>query len=359
MSRPEIAIGNRVFSEGKSPYIIAEIGVNHEGSKEKAFELIDLAAEGGAHAAKFQTYKASKLAAKQSPAYWDVTKEPTKSQFELFQKFDSFESQDYKDLANYCKEVGVDFVSTPFDADAVELLDCLVPVFKIASADITNIPLLRQVGASGKPVILSTGAAKLWEIDNALTELSKVGANSVALLHCMLNYPTAYADAGLKMIESLKRNFPDNVIGYSDHTLPESDMMTVIAATTLGASIIEKHFTHDKTLPGNDHYHAMDVNDLKVLVKNFERLQLLLGDIDEAGREKELAAREHARRSIVLNQTLPSGHVICEADITYKRPASGVSTLFWDQVIGATLLRDLEADAILQWEDIRTLRSAL
>ena len=348
----ELTISGRLITRNSSPYVIAEIGVNHEGSLDRAKELIDMVAEGGAHAAKFQTYKAERLASRNSPAYWDTSKEPTDSQYRLFKKFDSFEPSDYIELAKYCGERGVDFLSTPFDSTAVDMLAPLMPIFKVASADVTNVPLLRKIAEFGKPVVMSTGASKVWEIDNAVNILHECGVKQISLLHCMLNYPTAYANAGLGMLDTLRRQFPETILGYSDHTLPEPDMLTVMTAIAKGAVIIEKHFTHDKTLPGNDHYHAMDLADLKNLMSLIKRQQLVLADIDEQGRAKENLARVHARRSIVVDSRLAKGERISEAHLTYKRPASGISTLHWDAVIGSTALSDLDEDHILQWSDI-------
>ncbi len=334
------------------PYIIAEIGVNHGGSIELAKTLIDQAAEGGAHAAKFQTYKAAKLASANSPAYWDTTKEPTRSQYELFQKFDRFEPDDYVELKRHCDLRSVEFLSTAFDFGAVDVLDPLMPFFKIASADITNTPLLRHVASRRKPVILSTGAATLDEVEHAVRELTTHGAQEVGLLHCVLNYPTAYADAGLSTITTLRHSFPHSVIGYSDHTMPEPDMLTLTTAVTLGAAIIEKHFTHDKTLQGNDHYHAMDTADLKVFVGNCRRLLAISGRVDEDGRANESLARLNARRSIVAATPIRRGERITLTQLTCKRPAFGISPLHWDAVVGRRAVRDLDADHILNWSDL-------
>ena len=349
----EINLGSAIVSEKSFPYVIAEIGVNHGGSISLAKELIDLAAEGGANAAKFQTYKAGKLAAKESPPYWDVSKITTKSQYLLFKKFDAFEPEDYVELKDYCGKKSIDFLSTPFDDDAVDLLAPMQPFFKIASADITNIPLLRKVAEIGKPVILSTGASTIWEIEYAVKELIARGASDVGLLHCMLNYPTDYENAGLAMIPSLKRLFPDRIIGYSDHTYPEPDMLTLTTAVTLGASIIEKHFTHDKTIFGNDHFHSMDMEDLKVFIKNVHRIKEVTGSVDQSGRDKESAARLNARRSIVLAKDIEKGTKITEQHLTYKRPAFGISPVYWDDVIGMKVLADLKSDHILKWQDLK------
>jgi sialic acid synthase SpsE len=347
-----IKLKNRSIGESSMPYVIAEIGVNHEGSISKAKELIDMISLAGGHAAKFQTYKADKLAAKNSPAYWDTSEEPTTSQYKLFKKYDSFNIEDYYELAEYCSLKGVDFISTPFDSDAVEQLAPIMDVYKIASADITNVPLLRKIAEFKKPVIMSTGASKFWEIDNAINVLNVAGISEISLLHCMLNYPTAYENAGLGMIDNLKKYFPNTIIGYSDHTLPEFDMLTVMTAIAKGAKVIEKHFTHDKTLQGNDHYHAMDFNDLKNLMSTIERQSLIMGDVDEVSRNEELSARINARRSIVTSLAVAKGTLLTEQHLTYKRPESGISTIHWDTVIGRVAAVDMDVDHIMQWADI-------
>ena len=237
------------------PYVIAEAGVNHEGSMDIARRLIDEAAEGGADAIKFQTYKAATLASKDSPAYWDTSKEPTKSQYELFKRHDSFWKNEFEALKKHCDAAGIAFLSTPFDVESAHFLNDLMDVFKISSSDITNKPFIRILCDFRKPILLSTGAAHLHEIVEAVEWIEEKG-NKLALLHCVLNYPTADENAALGMIPALKRHFPQHVIGYSDHTLPQ-DMHILETATLLGARVLEKHFSHDKTLPGNDHYHAM------------------------------------------------------------------------------------------------------
>lgn len=336
-----------------APYIIAEIGVNHEGSLAMAKQLIELAAEGGAHAAKFQSYKADTLASKHSPAYWDTTKESTRSQHELFQKYDGFEPADYVALAEHAKAVGIDFASTPFDDAAVDYLQPLVPFYKVASADLTNTPLLRRVARTGKAIVLSTGASSVAEVEAALATLEAAGAKDVALLHCVLNYPCENLHAHLRMIAGLQDKFPDRIIGYSDHTVPDAEMSTLTTAFSLGAVILEKHFTHDKSLPGNDHYHAMDVHDLKRLVHRLSVVGELLG----VEREKkplpgEDGARLHARRSIVMARSMEAGQTLSESDITYKRPGTGVSPLHWDEIIGRTTRRALQRDDVLSWDDL-------
>ena len=347
-------LGSRTLDHNSRPYIIAEIGVNHGGSLSCARELIELAKEGGADAAKFQSYKAGTLTSRHSPAYWDIRKEPTRSQYELFKKYDAFEPEDYESLAQHCQEVGIDFLSTPFDDAAIDFLESLVPFYKVASADLTNTPFLRRVAHKGKPVVLSTGASTLGEIDIAVDTLQAHGCTDIVLLHCILNYPTANANAHLRMIQGLKRAYPDLWIGYSDHTLPDEAMTSLITATLLGSVVLEKHFTYDKSLPGNDHYHAMDVQDLKQLREMLNRVQDLLGSTDhKAPIATEAISRRNARRSIVVTTSVAAGTVLDESMLTTKRPGTGISPLHWDEVMGMTAACDLEVDYILAWTDLR------
>ncbi len=355
--KPRFMIGGKIVGDPLSPYIIAEIGVNHEGDINLAKRLIEEAADAGAHAAKFQSYKADKIASKNSPAYWDQSEEPTKSQYELFRKYDSFGPEEYEKLAEHCRKIGIHFMSTPFDLDAVEFLSPLVPAFKIASADITNVPLLRACARTGKPLIMSTGAATLPEIEFAVQTAKGAGARELALLHCVLNYPTPEDNAQLGVIRTLLRSFPELVIGYSDHVVPDETISSLEVAMLLGASILEKHFTHDKKLPGNDHYHAMNKEDLQRFVSKAKKYETLVANSGKSV-AKESAARKHARRSIVAARTLQKGHVIREEDLIAKRPAHGISPIHWDDVIGREVTTDIGEDVLVGWEMLGQRRSA-
>lgn len=329
------------------PYIIAEAGVNHEGSMEIAKRLIDEAKEGGADAIKFQTYKAHTIASKDSPAYWDTTKEPTLSQYELFTKHDKFWKEEMYALKEYCDQIGIEFLSTPFDIESATFLNEIMDVFKISSSDITNKPFIEYMCDFGKPIILSTGASHLYEIQEAVSWIERKG-NPLALLHCVLNYPTPDHNANLGMILGLKKAFSDKLIGYSDHTLPK-DMKVCEMATMLGAVIIEKHFTHDKLLPGNDHYHAMDKEDLKIFKKNLMASFDILGSFKVTALQDESPARLNARRSLVARRDIKKGDIIAKEDLTFKRPAHGISPKFINDVIGKTSLIDINDDDVLQW----------
>ena len=344
----EIILPNFTIVDPLNPYIIAEIGVNHEGDMDLAKQLIREAKEGGSHAAKFQSYKAEKIASKNSPAYWDTNKEPTDSQYKLFKKYDGFGEEQYKELAKYCEEVGIDFLSTPFDLEAVDFLEPLMPLFKVASADITNVPLIRKCASTGKPLIMSTGASSLAEIQMAVDVAREAGAQEVVLLHCVLNYPTPEDHAQLGMIQVLKRTFPDCMIGYSDHVVPDETISALEFAVLSGCVVLEKHFTHDKTLPGNDHYHAMDKNDLKRFAKKLATYKTLSSG-ESKDLNKETAARKHARRSIVIKGDVKKGELLTGSNLIAKRPAHGISPIYWDEIVGSRAACDLEDDTILQW----------
>lgn len=330
-----------------TPYIIAEAGVNHEGSLELARRLIEEAQESGADAIKFQTYKAATIASKDSPSYWDLSKEPTDSQYELFKKYDKFWKNEFEELKLHCDEVGIEFMSTPFDVESAGFLNELMEVFKISSSDLNNKPFIDILCSFGKPIILSTGASYLWEVEQAVSWIEAKG-NDLALLHCVLNYPTADANANLSMILDLRRKFPDKIIGYSDHTLP-GDMKTLEVATLLGAQILEKHFTYDKRLPGNDHYHAMDKTDLKYFHSRLNTLFELLGEESKKPLASEEIARNNARRSLVAARLIPAGKIIEPQDVTWKRPAKGIDPRDYDRLIGSRAKGSIDEDTVLRW----------
>ena len=329
------------------PFIIAEAGVNHEGSMQIAKRLIEEACEGGADAIKFQTYKANTIASKNSPAYWDTTKEPISSQYELFCKHDKFWKKEMEELKSYCDKVGIEFLSTPFDIESAKFLNDLMDVFKISSSDMTNKPFIEFICNFKKPIILSTGASFLYEIQESIGWIERAG-NTLALLHCVLNYPTPDENANLGMILGLKRAFPDKIIGYSDHTLPK-DMQVCKDAILLGATIIEKHFTHDKTLTGNDHYHAMDKNDLTKFKKDIEETFKILGKFEVSALDNEKLARDNARRSLVASKDIKKGDIIKRDDLTFKRPASGISPKFIDDIVGRRAFCNISEDEVLKW----------
>lgn len=345
---------DRAFAD---PYIIAEIGVNHEGSLSRARDMIAAVARAGGHAAKFQTYKAVTLAsAKSSPAYWDITKECTPSQYELFQKYDSFGPSEYAELAATCADVGIDFLSTPFDLDAVGMLAPLMPAVKIASADLTNVPLVRAVAATGKPVIMSVGASTHDEIAWALDSLESAGAREIALLHCVLRYPTPHEQANLLGIEELRSRFGDRaIIGYSDHVAPSSDGSTpaIDMAAVMGARVIEKHFTDDRAGVGNDHYHAFDETLLAEYVATLATYRSLAGS-GTPDIEAQSAAVQNARRRVFTARAIPAGETLKSDDLIALRANVGLEIAEWDAVVGARLLvAKAESEAIVREDLVR------
>jgi sialic acid synthase SpsE len=335
-----------------NPYIIAEIGVNHEGSIKKAKNMIDLASKEGADCVKFQTYKAELLASKNSPSYWDLKKEKTKSQYLLFKKYDKFNKNDYINLAHYCKKKSIDFLSTPFDDDSVEFLDPYLKFYKVASADLTNFPLLKKISSKKKPVILSVGASTLQEINKTIKFLNKNGIKDIILLHCILNYPTLNKNANLDKINLLKKKYQGKIVGYSDHTVPDSIMSSLLIATFYGAKIIEKHFTFDKNLKGNDHYHSMDTGDLKNFKNILNQFKILNGTDNYNPLELEKKARLNARRSLVLKINLEKGQKLKNEHLISKRPGFGICPSNIQDVLGKKINKNLKEDHILKYKDI-------
>ena len=340
------------------PYVIAEMGVNfYDTAKvlnitplEAAKMYIDAAAEAGVDCAKFQSYKADTIVSKNSPAYWDLTKEPTKTQHALFQKHDHFNKEDYQILCDYTHSKGMDFTSTPFDYASADYLESMVDFYKISSSDLSNLPFIDYIGKKGKPVYMSVGAAYLSECDEAIRTLKNAGCKDIVIFHCVLSYPTNPDNANLRVIETLKKVFPDIRVGFSDHVAPDPTMMTLATAYLLGAEVIEKHFTLDKTLPGNDHYHAGDPDDFRKAIANFRFIDRVLGSPEKTVLDCEQIPRREARRSLVLTRDMKAGEIIRKEDLMPKRPGTGISPVYTDVVIGRAVKADLKEDTILTWE---------
>ena len=331
------------------PYFIAEIGVNHENSIEKAKLMIEQASSSGANAVKFQSYKADRLAAKDSPSYWDTTEESTNSQYELFKKYDSLVKEDYLALKNYCDDLGVEFLTTPFDTFFVDELDEILTFYKIASADITNYPLLEKVASKGKPIILSTGASDKKEIESTLKFLETFNVE-IILNQCILSYPTEIKEANLGMISDLINSYPNNIVGFSDHTPPTEDFYVQIYSVLLGATFIEKHFTFDKSLPGNDHYHSFDASDLSNFYFKLNQFKEIYGRSVKETIEIELPARKNARRSLYFSSNLKKGSIITNSHLIPKRPGNGLSPINYKKLVGKTINQDVFEDQLVEIE---------
>lgn len=344
--------------EGKFT-LIAEIGVNYyDIAKQRNISLMEAAKlmcleaqKSGAHAVKFQSYKADSLAAKDSPAYWDTTEEATKSQYELFKKFDAFGQPEYAELSAYCKQIGIEFCSTAFDFESADYLEPLMEIYKISSSDLTNLPFIEYQAKKNKPMIMSVGAGSLNEMQQAVATIRSVNDRPLVLCHCVLEYPTPYEHANLSRICTLKEEFPDLIIGYSDHCKPDSDFDVIKTAYLLGAVVVEKHFTLDKTLVGNDHYHAMDPDDVKGIVSGINKINALLGTSSLVYSSSENAARTNARRSIVAACDIKRGVAITNDMLTFKRPGTGIAPNRIFEVIGRTTAHFIPEDTILQFRD--------
>lgn len=316
----------------KNFILILEAGVNHEGHFKNAVKLVEAAAESGADYIKFQSYTSNHLAAKNSPSYWDVSEEPIRSQAELFSKYDSLTCEDYYKLAKVSKSLGIGFMSTCFDSNWVDLLDPILTLYKIASADINNFQLISKIASKNKPIVLSTGAATFTEIQSAITLIRKLNSKKITLLHCVLNYPTASENASLGRITSLARAFPEQEIGYSDHTKPGDSMQAIQIAYNLGAKVFEKHFTLDKSQKGNDHYHSFDKTDAKEIISRLNSNYLMADYNEHKFMDIQLDARKNARRGLYAFKELAIGHVITDNDIIPLRPTLDKTGYNADQI---------------------------
>lgn len=336
--------------------LIAEIGVNYYDIASKlsislmeAAKLMILSAHNaGIKAVKFQTYKAENLASKFSPSYWDTSEETITSQYELFRKFDTFGEPEYRYLSSFCKKVGIEFLSTAFDFASADYLEPMMNVYKISSSDISNIPFIEYMAKKNKPILLSVGASNLDEVQMAVATIRKYNKKELALLHCVLEYPTPYQHANLCKITGLQRKFPDVYIGYSDHTKPDECYDVIKMAYILGATVIEKHFTLDKTLTGNDHYHAMDPKDAENILAGISFIDKLKGNEEIKCLQSELIARENARRSIVAAVNIQEGVKITRDMLTFKRPGYGISPNEIDKVIGKYSSKKIEKDTVFE-----------
>lgn len=327
-------------------FIIAEAGVNHNGDIKLAKKLIDAAKSAGADAVKFQTFKAESLVSEvaQKADYQKHTTGADESQLEMLKKLElSF--GDFKNLKKYCEEKKIIFLSTPFDFESIDLLESLeMTLYKVPSGEITNLPYLMKIASKGKPVIMSTGMSDLDEVGLALDILRDNGAGKITLLHCNTQYPTPFEDANIKAMLTLKEHF-GVAVGYSDHTL---GIEAPIAAVALGASVIEKHFTLDKSMEGPDHKASLNPQELKVMVTSIRNIEIALGDGLKRLSKSETPNIEIARKSIVARRNIVKGEIITEDNITVKRPGSGISPMKWFEVLGTRAERDFYEDELIE-----------
>jgi len=344
--------GHKIANFGE-PYIIAEIGANHNGDMELAMKMIDEAAKCGVHAVKFQSWTDQSLISleeyEKNQKYDDSPKKHFGSLKEMVTKYYLRKEQHFL-LKEYCDLKGIVFCSTPFSEDEVDLLEEVdVPFYKVASMDINNYRLLSYIARKGKPVILSTGMATLSEIETAVRIIERAGNTSIALLHCVSIYPPETKDIHLNNIKLLQQVFPNYPIGFSDHTI---GITVPLASVALGAAIIEKHFTIDKNLPGWDHEVSADPIEMKEIVSQSVIVHEALGNVHRTVSEAEENKKNKFRRSIVLTRDMSDGEIIVDKDITFKRPGTHISPDKEVYVIGRTLKRSMKKDDLLDWSDL-------
>jgi sialic acid synthase SpsE len=343
----EFSIGKVEFTQERT-VIMAEAGVNHLGQMDYAEKLISAAARSGADIVKFQTYKADKLTTKNAPRFWNWEGEEKAngSQHDSYSALDQFGEAEYLAMKSLCDKYGIEFMSTPFDFDSVDLLvNVGVKGFKVASCDLTNFPLLRHIASKNMPMLLSTGAAEIREISEAITEIKSVSQCPILIMHCTLCYPTKAKDANLLALNDIRMNFPGYLLGLSDHTLG-----TLIASTSvaLGVRAIEKHFTFDKTLPKSaDHWLSLDEADLTKLVLDVREIEDALGTGRKELLEAEKLAWAYARRSVVTTRGISQGTVMVESDFTMKRPGTGLHSRNIVDLVGKRSLVDIQEDQIV------------
>jgi len=327
--------------------IIAEAGVNHNGSLELARKMIDAAVDAGADAVKFQTFKAKKVVSRyaQKAEYQNKTTTADESQLEMIKKLE-LDSAAHQMLIDYCKKKNIQFLSTPFDLESIGLLNKLgLEIFKIPSGEITNLPYLRKIGSLKKEIILSTGMADLREIEDALDVLIRTGTarKDITILHCNTEYPTPFEDVNLKAMQTIAAEF--NVkVGYSDHTL---GIEIPIAAVGVGASIIEKHFTLDKNMEGPDHKASLEPNELMAMVCAIRNIEKALGNGIKKASPSELKNKPIVRKSIIAARDISKGEAFTEDNLTIKRPGTGISPMRWDEIVGKTSTKNYHEDDLI------------
>lgn len=329
-------------------FIIAEVGVNHNGSLELAKKMIDAAVEAGADAVKFQTFKAEKLVSKYAPKAEYQKKKTTADefQFEMIKKLE-LDAAAHQTLIDYCKKKKILFLSSPFDLDSIDLLNEFgLEIFKIPSGEITNLPYLRKIGRLKKEIILSTGMADIGEIKDVLDVLTGAGTKlkDITVLHCNTEYPTPFEDVNLNAMLTIKTAFPSVNIGYSDHTL---GIEISIAAVAMGATIIEKHFTLDKNMEGPDHKASVEPNELRAMVCAIRNIEKALGNGIKKPSLSELKNKTIARKSIVAACNIRKGEPFTQKNLTVKRPGTGINPMRWDEVIGEKASKTYKEDDLI------------
>ncbi len=339
---------NRISGGGRV-FIIAEAGVNHNGSFSLAKKMIIAAKKAGADAVKFQTFKADKLVTATAPkAYYQKKRDSGKTQLDMLKKLE-LSGDEFRQLKAYCGKIGIMFLSTPFDTESAQYLDRIgMKAFKISSGDLTNIPFLSQVAKYKKPIILSTGMATLEEVMDAVNAVHSAGNRKLTLLHCTSNYPTVPEDVNLLAMKTLKDRF--NVpVGYSDHT---EGVDIPVAAAAIGAVVIEKHFTLDKKMPGPDNSISLEPKELRAMIASIRRIEKALGDGRKTPRRSEMKMRSIARKSVVARVSISKGTRITGDMLSIKRPGTGVAPKYLNRIIGKKAKRDISPDSVIDRSQI-------
>jgi N-acetylneuraminate synthase len=345
----KVTFGNRTIGDGQPIFIIAEAGVNHNGKMELAKQLIDAAHEAGVDAVKFQTFKTEEVITREAEMadYQKEQLQDVDSQFEMAKKLE-LDYEKFVELKEYCDEIGILFLSTPHNPDAAVFLDDLIPLYKIGSGDLTNLPYLEQVARFSKPIILSTGMSTIDEIREAVDSIKQAGNSDLILLHCVTSYPAEIEDANLRAIQTLQREF-SLPVGYSDHTL---GLEVSIAAVALGACVIEKHFTISKDLAGPDHQASLEPTALKELVRSIRNLEKAMGDGDKKPTPAERKIMGVVRKSLVAKVPIAKGTALTEEMIAIKRPGHGIAPKHLKKVIGKKASVDIKDDTVIMMDMI-------
>lgn len=325
--------------------MIAEAGVNHNGSLEMAKKLVDTAKLCGADIVKFQTAKLDSLVSK-SAQMADYQKKNTgtnKSQKDMLRNL-LLDFDDFLELADYCKEAGIQFLSTPFDIESIMFLNNLQDIFKVPSGEITNYPYLAEIGQTKKKVILSTGMAYMEEIRAAINILNQNGTNDITILHCTTEYPALVENVNLNAMKTIRDAF-GYPVGYSDHT---QGIEIALAAAALGAVVIEKHFTLDRSLPGPDHKASLEPDELKAMINGIRKIELALGSGEKKPSEAEIKNRLAARKSITAKTFIKAGDIFTENNLTTKRPGTGINPMMWNNILGMKAIRNFDEDELIE-----------
>lgn len=326
--------------------IIAEAGVNHNGNFELAKKMVDVAKESGVDYVKFQTFVPEKMVSKfaEKAKYQKETTNSKENQLQMLKKL-TLTSENFIELKKYCDKQKIGFISTPFDLESIDFLEKFdMDFWKIPSGEITNLPYLEKIGKTKRKVIMSTGMCDLKEIHDAVEILENNGTSDIILLHCNTQYPTPYQDVNLYAMETIKKSTGKRV-GYSDHTL---GIDIPIAAVSLGAVVIEKHFTLDKNLEGPDQKASIDPEELKIMVSSIRNIEVALGSRDKIPSLSELENKAVARKSIVASRKIKKGEVFSEENLTTKRPGNGINPMKWYEVIGKKAIHDFEEDEMIE-----------